>query len=178
MQSNHNKFFGGELDFAFKVTSVFQRMQSNHNNSKQTYLRSQFKVTSVFQRMQSNHNRALNWSRFIFVQSYLSISKNAIKSQLRVASVFKCSSSKLPQYFKECNQITTLKSSDVATFGSKLPQYFKECNQITTERWAFKVTSVLQRMQSNHNSANQTYLRSQVQSYLSISKNAIKSQQL
>ena len=40
-----------------------------------------FKVISIFQRMQSNHNSVINTQQGIAVQSYLNISKNAIKSQ-------------------------------------------------------------------------------------------------
>ncbi len=116
-----------------------------------------FKVTSIFQRMQSNHNLCRIEIVAVLVQSYLNFSKNAIKSQLRGCSPIGAKRSKLPQFFKECNQITTKRL--LLTLGI-----------------LFKVTSIFQRMQSNHNRQNRNAYCWVVQSYLNFSKNAIKSQ--
>jgi len=67
------------------------------------------KVTTIFQRMQSSHNHCSRDISALFVQSYHNISKNAIKSQLPIEVIVLCSCAKLPQYFKECNQVTTHK---------------------------------------------------------------------
>ncbi len=133
-------------------------MQSNHNVIYPFLCKSKFKVTSIFQRMQSNHNIII-WGIYTSsVQSYLNFSKNAIKSQHFPPLYRGVESSKLPQFFKECNQITT-------------PRL---CRHMAV---LFKVTSIFQRMQSNHNiGASQPFI-SAVQSYLNFSKNAIKSQQ-
>ncbi len=132
--------------------------------------------------MQSNHNG----SEYVFVnrraQNYLDISKNAIKSQQvgQCMNINECS--KLPRYFKECNQITTSLPDNSIYIGSKLPRYFKECNQITTPVCFFgvsvvlKITSIFQRMQSNHNFNGRVIGDRKAQNYLDISKNAIKSQ--
>ena len=116
-----------------------------------------FKITTLFQRMQSNHNNAPSAYFCNIVQNYHIISKNAIKSQ----PIGKC---------------------QLKMFGSKLPHYFKECNQITTgeismsEISQFKITTLFQRMQSNHNTPLILLNRFLVQNYHIISKNAIKSQ--
>ena len=66
------------------------------------------------------------------VQNYHKISKNAIKSQRGGASGFTPTCAKLPQNFKECNQITTATTAYLYSSCAKLPQNFNECNQITT----------------------------------------------
>jgi len=116
------------------------------------------------------------------VQSYHNISKNAIKSQPSQTSSSSSICAKLPQYFKECNQVTTNLQATRDFCGAKLPQYFKECNQVTTAAQSLmnpqqcKVTTIFQRMQSSHNILRDKARFSAVQSYHNISKNAIKSQ--
>ncbi len=107
--------------------------------------------------MQSNHNNAPSTLVAVKVQSYLNFSKNAIKSQRGSLGSLLLERSKLPQFFKECNQITT--------------SWF-----IMSITAMFKVTSIFQRMQSNHNDYYSVELNEDVQSYLNFSKNAIKSQ--
>jgi len=117
-------------------------------------------------------------------QKYHNISKNAIKSQrLRCISVAAICA-KIPQYFKECNQVTTQCDHTPAGVGAKIPQYFKECNQVTTHlrhlrgQSRRKNTTIFQRMQSSHNSSHVLPGACQAQKYHNISKNAIKSQPL
>jgi len=66
-------------------------VQSYHNISK-----------NAIKSQQAAYNAAGN-----YVQSYHNISKNAIKSQPFNPHRIYCFSAKLPQYFKECNQVTT-----------------------------------------------------------------------
>ncbi len=117
-----------------------------------------FKITTIFQRTQSNHNILLSFYELFLVQNYHDFSKNAIKSQLPNSSQIEGCRSKLPRFFKERNQITT-ESISVC-----------EANQ-------FKITTIFQRTQSNHNGnvIDNAVLR--VQNYHDFSKNAIKSQQ-
>ncbi len=141
-----------------------------------------FKVTSIFQRMQSNHNITVEHQRLRIVQSYLNFSKNAIKSQLNHTVYILPARSKLPQFFKECNQITTFQRQLPFSPRFKVTSIFQRMqsnhNVTTMVRCTirFKVTSIFQRMQSNHNSIPFVVFSSMVQSYLNFSKNAIKSQ--
>jgi len=115
------------------------------------------KNTTIFQRMQSSHNNLSFGCEFCFAQKYHNISKNAIKSQQTVTSSFLFSGAKIPQYFKECNQVTTPPPSPPIPLRAKIPQYFKECNQVTTMFYSVffynmrKNTTIFQRMQSSHN---------------------------
>jgi len=90
------------------------------------------KNTTIFQRMQSSHNYFSNPYNFFLAQKYHNISKNAIKSQHAISRHIIDFCAKIPQYFKECNQVTTVSLEDVWPLGAKIPQYFKECNQVTT----------------------------------------------
>jgi len=116
------------------------------------------KNTTIFQRMQSSHNNA----KYNTIGIY---------------------SAKIPQYFKECNQVTTLKVGVRLALRAKIPQYFKECNQVTTECedraiiQLRKNTTIFQRMQSSHNTLLIHNFFVAAQKYHNISKNAIKSQQ-
>ncbi len=66
------------------------------------------------------------------VQNYHDFSKNAIKSQPSALPWAQKGSSKLPRFFKERNQITT---EEMRIYNSFL----------------FKITTIFQRTQSNHN---------------------------
>ncbi len=116
-----------------------------------------FKITTIFQRTQSNHNCVRMCNTFSEVQNYHDFSKNAIKSQLIQTFFVFLICSKLPRFFKERNQITTL--------------YFRGSIYVV-----FKITTIFQRTQSNHNSVNPICLQPIVQNYHDFSKNAIKSQ--
>ncbi len=116
-----------------------------------------FKITTIFQRTQSNHNMIWYFAVSGSVQNYHDFSKNAIKSQQLGYRVIEQLSSKLPRFFKERNQITT------------------ECqNRIKNN--LFKITTIFQRTQSNHNAEPSSDLEPIVQNYHDFSKNAIKSQ--
>jgi len=82
--------------------------------------------------MQSSHNIGGLDDFTGEVQSYHNISKNAIKSQHVATIGTGCDGAKLPQYFKECNQVTTIIITNI-------------------QKVLCKVTTIFQRMQSSHN---------------------------
>ena len=94
---------------------------------------------------------------FFMVQSYLNFSKSAIKSQQRQMAKKIRKSTKLSQFFKKRNQITTLPQFEFGVLS-------------------YKVISIFQKAQSNHNHDFTDSQRLLVQSYLNFSKSAIKSQ--
>ena len=116
-------------------------------------------VTTIFQRTKSNHNNIEEAVRSYSVRSYHNISKNEIKSQLVCVLIVFHFCAKLPQYFKERNQITT--PSFLLTFVSLC-----------------EVTTIFQRTKSNHNIRVHRLGGKTVRSYHNISKNEIKSQLL
>ena len=172
------------LPSRFKDTSIFQKAQSNHNRytetkknrgcskilqffKKRNQITTQprkhrcderFKDTSIFQKAQSNHNSPEQRLFELEVQRYFNFSKSAIKSQQKAPSSRQCVRSKILQFFKKRNQITTPLPSE------------KKCTE-------FKDTSIFQKAQSNHNKEAVADLRLGVQRYFNFSKSAIKSQQ-
>ena len=107
--------------------------------------------------MQANHNSGLFRALPSLVPSYHKISKNASKSQRARKEKAHQKSSKLPQNFKECKQITTIALAAVTCA-------------------AFQATTKFQRMQANHNLPLPFLPLPFVPSYHKISKNASKSQ--
>ena len=89
-------------------------------------------VTTIFQRTKSNHNGIDFQSLMYCVRSYHNISKNEIKSQPFSRMNWEDLRAKLPQYFKERNQITTKVTYNINPF---------KC----------EVTTIFQRTKSNHN---------------------------
>ncbi len=141
-----------------KLSQNFQR--SNHTtNAYAAWQLYRFKVISKFSKKQSNHNSSSGEPSIAFVQSYLKIFKEAIKSQPKTWSPYPPPCSKLSQNFQRSNQITT-------RFAA-LPNHRQ-----------FKVISKFSKKQSNHNDTWRDTERGEVQSYLKIFKEAIKSQLL
>ena len=140
-----------------KLPQYFKERNQITTPSVIRYVLDLCEVTTIFQRTKSNHNiiNQLLYQRV--VRSYHNISKNEIKSQLQNTLNLISRCAKLPQYFKERNQITT---GYVSLFN------FKWC----------EVTTIFQRTKSNHNSLYFTPLVGNVRSYHNISKNEIKSQ--
>ena len=116
-----------------------------------------FKDTSIFQKAQSNHNLPVNKINPKAVQRYFNFSKSAIKSQQLSIWRTSCRRSKILQFFKKRNQITTCAS---ALFSAV----------------TFKDTSIFQKAQSNHNRNGYATNNTNVQRYFNFSKSAIKSQ--
>jgi len=98
------------------------KAQKYHNISKNAIKSQLIKALMPMKRAQKYHNISKNaiksqpndvLHRQMSAQKYHNISKNAIKSQPFDNHQYMFHSAKIPQYFKECNQVTTLTSSQV-----------------------------------------------------------------
>ncbi len=145
------------IDSGSKLSQNFQRSNQITTQVDGITRTGKFKVISKFSKKQSNHNLFAGIKKPEWVQSYLKIFKEAIKSQPVSQYVHGLHCSKLSQNFQRSNQITT----HIPSIQALLP---------------FKVISKFSKKQSNHNPCFCIAFAILVQSYLKIFKEAIKSQ--